>query len=142
MTSTYILFSVGHSYDLVEGGLLPLLTREGGELIGSPIVDKTQQLYLKQNWRKLTMIRIALKYVPYSGKLSREKNFMNFAIYSHPRKFSPRNFRHAIPTYAISLTFRKSFLCKMLPSYRSAKVSCYTVLYILLLFVLYMKLII
>ena len=78
MTSTYILFGVGHSYDLVEGGLLPLLTREGGELIGSPIVNKTQQLDLKQNWGKLTMIRIALKYVPYSRKLSREKNFTNF----------------------------------------------------------------
>ena len=56
-------------------------------------------------------------------KFSREKTFTNSRFYSHPQKFSPRNFRHATPIYAISLTFRESFL----PSYRSAKVSRYMV---------------
>ena len=35
--------------------------------------------------------------LPYSGKLSREKTFMNFAFFSHPQKFPPRNSRHATP---------------------------------------------
>ena len=30
--------------------------------------------------------------VPYSGNLSREKTFANFAVFEHPRKFYPRNF--------------------------------------------------
>ena len=54
--------------------------------------------------------------LPYSEKLSWEKTFTNFAIYSHSRKFSPQNFRHATPIYAISLTFHE-----MLSSYRSVK---------------------
>ena len=30
--------------------------------------------------------------IPYSGNLSREKTFANFAVFEHPRKFYPRNF--------------------------------------------------
>ena len=57
-------------------------------------------------------------------------------FYSHAWKFSPQNFRHAIPIYmyTISLAFRESFLLKMLPSYwfSPSKVSRYnTVLLIL-----------
>ena len=44
-------------------------------------------------------------------------------FYSHPLKFSPRNFRHATPIYAVSLTFHESFLREMFPFlYRSMKV--------------------
>ena len=39
-------------------------------------------------------------------------------FFSHPRKFSPRNSRHATP---IMQPFHESFLHKMLLSYRSAK---------------------
>ena len=31
------------------------------------------------------------KYIPYSGNLSWEKTFANFAVFEHPRKFYPRN---------------------------------------------------
>ena len=42
---------------------------------------------------------------------------------SYPRKFSPWNFRHALPIYAItSILFRKSFLHEMLPGYQSTKI--------------------
>ena len=50
-------------------------------------------------------------------KLSRISRF-----FSHPRKFSPRNSRHATPIMRPVLTFRESFLREMLLSYRSAKV--------------------
>ena len=63
-----------------------------------------------------------IKKVPYSGKLSREKIFTNFAIFHHPQKFSPRNSRHATPIMRPVITFCESFLRKMLLSYRSAKV--------------------
>ena len=56
-------------------------------------------------------------------KLSRISRF-----FSHPRKFSPRNSRHATPIMRPVLTFRESILCEMLLSYRSAKVFRYTVL--------------
>ena len=42
-------------------------------------------------------------------------------FHSYPRRYSSWNIRHTTP-----LTFHKSFLCEMLPSYWSAKVSCYT----------------
>ena len=50
-------------------------------------------------------------------KLSRISRF-----FSHLRKFSPRNSRHATPIMRPVLTFHESFLCEMLLSYRSAKV--------------------
>ena len=50
-------------------------------------------------------------------KLSRISRFSR-----HPRKFSPRNSRHATPIMRPVLTFRESFLREMLLSYRSAKV--------------------
>ena len=50
-------------------------------------------------------------------KLSRISRF-----FSLPRKFSPRNSRHATPIMRPVLTFRESFLREMLLSYRSAKV--------------------
>ena len=50
-------------------------------------------------------------------KLSRISRF-----FSHPRKFSPRNSRHATPIIRSVFAFRESFLCEMLLSYRSAKV--------------------
>ena len=50
-------------------------------------------------------------------KLSRISRFSR-----HPRKFSPRNSRHATPNMRPVLTFRESFLREMLLSYRSAKV--------------------
>ena len=50
-------------------------------------------------------------------KLSRISRF-----FSHPRKFSPRNSRHATPIMRPILTSRESFLRKMILSYRSAKV--------------------
>ena len=42
-------------------------------------------------------------------------------FYSHPQKFSPRNFRHATPIYAISLPFREVFStkCSFLPICKS-----------------------
>lgn len=46
----YIFLSICNSYDLIEGCSLPLPTGESSELISSSIVDKTQQLYFKQNW--------------------------------------------------------------------------------------------
>ena len=58
----------------------------------------------------------------YSGKCSREKTFANIAIYSHPRKFSPLNLRHATPICVISLTFHENVCCEMLSSYQSPKV--------------------
>ena len=50
-------------------------------------------------------------------KLSRISRF-----FSHPRKFSPRNSRHATPIIRSVFAFRESFLREMLLSYRSAKV--------------------
>ena len=50
-------------------------------------------------------------------KLSRISRF-----FSHPRKFSPRNSRHATPIIRSVFAFRESFLREMLFSYRSAKV--------------------
>ena len=50
-------------------------------------------------------------------KLSRISRF-----FTHPRKFSPRNSRHATPIMRPVLTFHESFLREMLLSYRSAKV--------------------
>ena len=50
-------------------------------------------------------------------KLSRISRF-----FSHPRKFSPRNSRHATPIIRSVFAFRESFLHEMLLSYRSAKV--------------------
>ena len=50
-------------------------------------------------------------------KLSRISQF-----FSHPGKFSPRNSRHATPIMWPVLTFRESFLHKMLLSYWSVKV--------------------
>ena len=34
----------------------------------------------------------SLPMIPYSGNLSREKTFANFAVFEYPRKFYPRNF--------------------------------------------------
>ena len=50
-------------------------------------------------------------------------------FFSHPRKFSPRNSRHATP---IMLPFHESFLCEMLLStdlrkFFPSKISCYMV---------------
>ena len=50
-------------------------------------------------------------------KLSRISQF-----FRHPRKFSPRNSRHATPIMRPLLTFRESFLREMLLSHRSSKV--------------------
>ena len=50
-------------------------------------------------------------------KLSRISRF-----FSHPRKFSPRNSRHATPIMRPASTFCEIFLREMLLSYRSAKV--------------------
>ena len=52
----------------------------------------------------------------------RGRKLMNFTIFSHPRKFSPQNSRHATPIIRSVFAFRESFLRKMLLSYRSAKV--------------------
>ena len=40
----------------------------------------------------------------------------------HPRKFSPRNFGHAAPTYVWFQAIRESFLREILTSYGSTKV--------------------
>ena len=50
-------------------------------------------------------------------KLSRISRF-----FRHPRKFSPRNSRHATPIMRPILTFRESFLREMLLSYWSVKI--------------------
>ena len=50
-------------------------------------------------------------------KLSRISRF-----FRHPRKFSPRNSRHATAIMQPILTFREGFLREMLLSYRSVKV--------------------
>ena len=62
-----------------------------------------------------TIYRIARNFR--GRKLSRISRFSH-----HPRKFSPRNSRHATPIMQPVLTFRESFLCEMLLSYGSAKV--------------------
>ena len=49
----------------------------------------------------------------YSGKLSREKAFMNFAV------LEPRGVPYPP---MIDLAFRESILCEMVTSYRSVKV--------------------
>ena len=69
----------------------------------------------------------AIRYVRYRAyciagnfrgrKLSRISRF-----FRHLWKFSPRNSRHATPIMRPVLTFRQSFLSKMLLSYWSAKV--------------------
>ena len=43
------------------------------------------------------------------GNFQERKPSWILQFYSHPWKFSPRNFRHATPIYAISLTFHKMF---------------------------------
>ena len=62
--------------------------------------------------------------IPYSGKFSREKTIMNFEILQPPAKLFDFHKILGMPQqfYAISLTFHKSFLHKMLPFYHSMKV--------------------
>ena len=97
-------------------------------------VKITRQLVGGQRWEGLvgrlkrnSNSTFSIHTEPYSGKLSREKTSRISWFFSHLRKFSPQNFRHATPIMRPVLTFRKSFLHKMLPSDRSAKVSRYTV---------------
>ena len=68
------------------------------------------------------MLILSVECLPYSGKLSREKTFTNFAIFRLSVKVFYTKFRHATPIMWPALTFRESFLRKMLPSYWSVKV--------------------
>ena len=65
-----------------------------------------------------------LQNLPYSGKFSRKKIFTNFAIFKlqPPAIVFSTKFWACHTHYAISLTFRESFLYEMFPSYQSAKV--------------------
>ena len=69
--------------------------------------------------------------VPYSGKLSREKTFMNFAALDPPTKVSSTKFGCAIPTHD-RFSILQKFSPRNGPSYRSAKVSRYMVSYYIL----------
>ena len=56
-----------------------------------------------------------------SGKLSRQKTFMNFAVWSHPQKFSPRNLGVPYPPM-LGFSFCDSFLRKTVTLTRSMKI--------------------
>ena len=60
--------------------------------------------------------------IPYSGNFRGRKLSRISRFFSHSRKFSPRNSRHATPIMQPVLAFHESFLREMLLSYRSANV--------------------
>ena len=86
-------------------------TKQGKKAENHHIVSKVEPLQYKH----ASKYRIAGNFR--GRKLSRISRF-----FRHPRKFSPRNSRHATPIMRPLLTFRESFLREMLLSHRSSKV--------------------
>ena len=62
------------------------------------------------------------KYIPYSGKLSREKTFANFTVCGNLRKFSLQNLGAWRPLARQKWVIRESFLCENHIFHQSAKV--------------------
>ena len=79
--------------------------------------------------KHITIILYAVTQYCIVGNFRGRKPSQILWFFSHPRKFSPRNFRHATPIMRLVLTFRKSFLCKIpdLQKFFPLKVSRYTV---------------
>ena len=58
------------------------------------------------------MVYLAIHVIPYSGKVSREKTFTNFAVLEPPAKVFSSEFGRAISTYARFVHSTKVFSTK------------------------------
>ena len=56
-------------------------------------------LWLDPKYACVLECRIAMAFIPYSGKLSREKTFTNFAVLEPSAKVFSTKFGRAMPTY-------------------------------------------